>query len=112
MSAGRGRHQSPAPCNRDRLTLWRTRTRSTMRPRVPATILPSTRPLFLSRLPALATANRRGHNLPKYSENCVFATELPEQKARTEVHFKCLGRKFVTPRINRIFHEINKLKLP
>jgi hypothetical protein len=48
--------------------------------------------------------------LPKYSEYCVFASESTISPGKIASYFSGLDRKFVTPRINGIFHRINELK--
>jgi hypothetical protein len=50
--------------------------------------------------------------LPKYSENCVFATRRPAFPRNIELYFRGLHRKFVTWRNNRIFSRINELPMP
>ena len=59
---------------------------------------------------ALADIGRR--KLSKYNEYRVLAAEPPEWLGKIESYFRCLDHKFVTPRINGIFHGINELKLP
>jgi len=46
----------------------------------------------------------------KYSENRIFAAKTLESSEKIDGYFSCLGRKFVTPRINRIFQNINEFK--
>jgi hypothetical protein len=49
---------------------------------------------------------------PKYNENCVFYRKIARMALKTESYFSALERKFVTPRINGIFHGINEFKPP
>jgi len=49
---------------------------------------------------------------PKYSENPVFRAESGESRCRIEPYFKRLHVKFVTRRINGIFHTINEFERP
>ena len=59
---------------------------------------------FACRRPPLA----RVPACSKYNENCVFTAKLLGWPGKTERYFSALERKFVTPRINGIFHGINE----
>src|SRR6516162_2430763 len=91
MSAGRGRQRSPAPYSRDPLALWRTRTRSTMRPRVPATIPPSTGPRFLSRPPARPRDGESpGTELAQIQRKSRFHHRTARTEGQSRVPFQML----------------------
>jgi hypothetical protein len=48
---------------------------------------------------------------PKNNENRVFPVKEPESPRKIDRYFRGLDRKFVTPRINRIFSKDQRIQL-
>ena len=59
-----------------------------------------------------ASAASKSPGFPENNENCVFTAKLLGWPGKRERYFSALERKFVTPRINGIFHGINEFKPP
>jgi hypothetical protein len=50
--------------------------------------------------------------LPEIQRKLRFYRKIARMALKTESYFSALERKFVTPRINGIFHGINEFKPP
>jgi hypothetical protein len=59
-----------------------------------------------------ASAASKSVGLPEIQRKLRFYRKIARMALKTESYFSALERKFVTPRINGIFHGINEFKPP